>query len=573
MKHYALPLLLALTLAGCSEEPSATVAAAVDSNRPDNRELKVGLTQEFENLNAIIGQMMATIYLHKISGRTLVYMDTDANWQPQIVERIPSFDNGDAQIVMEQGRQKIRAQWRIKDDQFWGDGTPVTATDIEFSWRVGSHKNVTVGEKEVYTTVERVELDPADDKAFVFIYEKARWDFARMGSFFTLPEHLEGPVFERHADQPLGYEKNTLYVTAPTTAGLYNGPYRVSEIKLGSHLVFKRNEHWRGQPPAIEQLVFKIIPNTATLEANIRSGTIDMISVLGLKFDQAMKFEKTVLREQLPLQVNYKPSITYEHIDLQLNNPLLQDVRVRRALVHAINREELVNALFEGKQARAIHNIAPIDPWYSDDPTYVVDYPYSPRRANKLLDEAGWTLGPDNYRSRDGVRLSLQFMTTAGDKSRELVQTYLQDQWKAVGIEITIKNEPARVYFGETVRKGKYSALAMFAYISSPENSPKSTLHSKNIPRQDNQFSGQNTGGWVSEPVDRLLELLDGEFDETKRLALVQQILQHYTDQVPVIPLYYRSDISVTPNNLEGYQLPGHQFQASNNVEYWNLTE
>jgi peptide/nickel transport system substrate-binding protein len=254
-----------------------------------------------------------------------------------------------------------------------------------------------------------------------------------------------------------------------------------------------------------------------------------------------------------------------------LDNPILKDLKVRQAMIYGINRDEISKALFEGKQKPALHFNAPIDPWYTDDPKIIKIYDYSKREAAKLLDEAGWKMGPDGYRYKDGKKLSLQFMTTAGQKTRETVQTMLQSQWKALGIEITIKNEPARVFFGETTKKRAFGGLAMYAWTSSPESTPRSTLHSTNIPTEKNSWSGQNQMGWVNKKVDSLLDQLDVEFNAAKRKQLIFQIMGEYTKDAPVIPMYYRSEIAVIPANMNNYQMAAHLFYETNEAENWNL--
>ncbi|RYZ64893.1 MAG: peptide ABC transporter substrate-binding protein, partial [Proteobacteria bacterium] len=300
-------------------------------------------------------------------------------------------------------------------------------------------------------------------------------------------------------------------------------------------------------------------------------GTIDMIGTLGITMDEAVALEKKVNSEKLPYTVTFTPSVVYEHIDLNLDNPILKDLKVRKALITGLNRDDLVKALFDGKQEPAVHSISPKDPWFTKDPKDITVYPYSKREASKLLDEAGWKMGTDGYRAKDGKRLSLQFMTTAGNKARELVQVFLQDQYKQIGVEIVTKNEPARVFFGETTRKRNYGAMAMFAWVSSPENSPRSTFHSSNVPSEKNGWSGQNYMNWVNKDNDKLLEELELEFDAAKRVTLAHKIMKNYTEEVPVLPLYYRSDVSVVPKNLKGYRPTGHQFAETNNVEEWDL--
>jgi Bacterial extracellular solute-binding proteins, family 5 Middle. len=538
---------------------------------PSNNELKIGISQEFENLNPLIMSMSASTYMYRMVGRSLVVLDADAKWVTQLAKQIPTLENGAAKIIEVGGKKKVVANWEIIETAKWGDGKPVICEDLIFARKVATSNFVSVGEKEQWTQVEKIDIDPKNPKKCTFTYEKARWDFYQLAQFFPIPKHIEEPIFNKYGKQKEGYEKNSAYVRTPTNPGLYNGPYVISEVKLGSHVTFVPNKNFYGTQPNIKKIIVKLIPNTGTLEANLRSGTIDMIATLGLDFDQALAFEKKVKAENLPYIVNFTPSVTYEHIDLNLENPILKDVRVRKALVYAINREDLVKALYEGKQQTAFHNISPKDPWFTSDPKDITVYRYSKREAGKLLDEAGWKMGADGYRTKEGKRLSLVIGTTAGNKTRETVQVYLQNQWKQAGIEVLIKNEPARVFFADTTRKRKYDAMALFAWVSSPESSPRSTVFSGSIPTNANGWSGQNFMGWANKDVDTALEALDVEFNAKKRAELAHIILKNYTAEVPVIPLYYRSDISVVPTNLKNYRNTGHQFPETNTVENWSL--
>lgn len=538
---------------------------------PTNSELKIGVTQEFETLNPLIMSMSASVYMYRMVGRSLVVLSPEGKWVTQLAKEIPSIEKGSAKIIEENGKKKITAAWEIVEGAKWGDGKPVICQDFITAHKIATSPNVSVGEKEQWTQVEKIEIDAKNPKKCTFKYDKAKWDFYQLAQFFPVPTHLEGPVFEKFAKQKEGYEKNSNYVRNPTNPGLYNGPYLISEVKLGSHVSFVPNKHFYGKQPNIKKIVVKLIPNTGTLEANLRSGTIDMISVLGFEFDQALAFSKKAQAENLPFVTHFVPSVTYEHIDLKLENPILKDVRVRKALLHAIDRDGLVKALFEGKQEVAIHNLSPKDSWFTKDPKVVSTYRYSKREAGKLLDEAGWKMGADGYRYNNGKKLSLVFQTTAGNKSRELIQVYLQNQWKQAGIEVLVKNEPARVFFGDTMSKRKFEGMALFAWVSSPESSPRSTLSSKSIPNSSNGWSGQNYNGWVNSEVDKSLDNLDVEFNAKKRTELVHNIVKQYTNEVPVLPLYYRSDISVTPKNLKNYKMSGHQFYETNNVEDWAL--
>lgn len=546
--------------------------ANTSSAAPTNAELKIGMSQEFENLNPLIGTMVATTYMQYLANRSLAYLTPEGKWVPQMAKSIPSLTNGGAKLNDPKDPTKgMSSTWEILANAKWGDGKPVTCADIKFSWQAGMNDNISVGERESYNNISAITWDDKNPKKCTITMKKARWDFYKLVPT-PLPQHLEQAVYDQFSKAPQGYDQNSNYSKNPTNPGLYNGPYVVSEIKLGSHVTFTPNPHFYGKKPNIQKIIFKLIPNTGTMEANLRSGTIDMISTLGLAFDQAVAFEKKVAAEKLPYKVMFKEGTTYEHIDLNLDNPILKDIRVRKALVYAINREELTKAIFEGKQQVALHNISPVDTsWYTADPKKITLYKPSKKDAAKLLDEAGWKMGPDGFRYKDGKKLSLSFMTTAGNKTRETVQTFLQSQWKSVGVDITIKNEPARVFFAETTRKRAFPGMVMYAWVSSPESTPRSTVHSSNIPSDKNSFSGQNQPGWINAQVDKDVEQIDIEFNPAKRKALITNILKAYTEEVPVIPLYYRSEIAVIPSNLENFKIAGHQVYETNDVEKWNL--
>ncbi len=538
--------------------------------KPTNKQLTIGISQEFDTLNSIISQMGATRYMAGMFARPLTAINADWNDQCYLCVKIPTFKNGLAKKFTDKdGKEKIIATWEIHPNAKWGDGTPVTGHDFKFSWKVGTTNNISVGEREVYAQIEAITVDKTNPKRFSLKYAEAKYNFNQLHTFFIIPKHIEEAVFNKSKHEIGLYEKQTTYSSNPSNPGLYMGPYIVKDLKLSSHVVLEANPHWFGKQPKIKKIVIKYIPNTQALEANLRAGTVDMVSEMSIALDQALAIQKQAKPSDV-FKVKFREGTVYEHVDLNLRSELLKDVRVRRALVHAIDRDKLTKALFAGKQNPAIHNISRNDPYFTED---VVIYPYDIKRAAALLDEAGWKLGKDNVRAKDGKKLTLVLMTTAQNKTRELVEVFLQNQWKAVGINIEIKNEPARVFFGETVRKAKYPHMALYAWISHPGNPPKSMLHSINIPSKANGFAGQNSGGWANKKTDKLLDEVYKEFTLEGRKKKMQKVLYEYTNDVPVIPLYYRSEIAIIPKNMQGHRITAHQFYSTLAAEYWELKE
>ena len=505
--------------------------------------------------------MLAKSYVLAMARRPITGYDHDWQIVCMLCVTLPTIENGLA--VPEEtaeGKPGIAVTYELHPEATWGDGTPVTTDDVIFTWEVGKHPQSGVASNEIYRRI--LSIDRLDDKRFTVHVDRVTFTYPAAGGLDLLPAHLERPIFEA---APAEYRNRTLYDAEPTNPGLYFGPYRIVELVSGSHIALEPNPTWYGKLPSFDRIVVRVIENTAALEANLLSGAIDMISGdLGVTVDQALAFEK---RHGAKYNMTYKPGLIYEHIDLNLDNPILRDVRVRQALVHALDREALSQQLFDGRQPAADANVSPLDWVYSEE---IAKYPHDPKAAARLLDEAGWSVMKGGIRhNAQGQRLSLELGTTAGNRTRELVQQVLQSMWREAGIEVRIRNEPARVFFGETVRKRKFSAMAMFAWLSAPESVPRTTLHSEEIPSEANNWSGQNNTGYKNPEMDGLIDAIEIELDRDKRKALWQRLQKLYTEDLPVIPLYWRANSYILPKWLAGVRPTGHLGTTTLWVEEW----
>jgi peptide/nickel transport system substrate-binding protein len=529
-------------------------------DRAPKDELVIGVTQFPSTFHPNIDAMLAKTYILSMTRRPFTAYDTKWQLTAMLAAELPTIENGLA--VPEQtpdGKQGIAVTYAIRPDAVWGDGTPVTTRDVIFTWEVGRHPKSGVGNMEFYRSLYKIDVQ--DDKTFTLHFDKLTFEYNAINDFNPIPAHLD----EARFGDPVSYKNRTTFDTDTTNPGLYFGPYRITEVVSGSHVVLEPNSTWWGAKPHFRKIVVRVIENTAALEANLLSGSIDMISgELGLTVDQALAFEK---RHGERFRFVYKPGLIYEHVDLNLDNPIFGDKRVRRALVHALDRQAISQQLFAGRQPVAHTSVSPRD-WVAaeDLPTYA----YDPGKAARLLDEAGWRPGRKGIRQNGkGERLVLEIMTTAGNRTRELVQQALQSQWKQVGIDVRIRNEPARVFFGQTVTERKFSAMAMFAWISSPESVPRTTLHSSHIPTAANNFAGQNYTGFRNAELDDLIERIEVELDREKRRALWRRLQEIYVAEVPVIPLYFRANVFVLPPWLVGLEPTGHQDPTTLWVEQW----
>ncbi len=522
--------------------------------------LVIGVTQFPPTMHPNISSSLAQSYIHGMTARRFTVYDKDWKLVCMLCTQLPTLENGLAKKEpAPDGKQGIALTYTIQPEATWGDGVPVSTKDAVFTWKVGRHEKSGVGNSELYRSIHKI--DVIDDKTFILHFDKLTFDYYAINDFTLLPAHID----EENFSDPEKYKIRTAYDTDSTNKGLYFGPYVISEVVSGSHLVLTRNPTWYGKRPEFNEIVIRVIENTAALEANLLSGSLDMIAgELGLSIDQALSFEK---RHGDAYNVIYKPGLIYEHIDLNLDNPLLQDIRLRKALIYAIDRKAISERLFGGHQPVAHTSVNPLDWVYAED---VPTYAYDPDKAAKLLDEAGWSVLKQGTRhNTKGEKLTLEIMTTAGNRTRELVEQVLQSQWKAAGIDIKINNEPARVFFGQTLNERRYKALAMYAWLSSPENIPRTTLHSDSIPTADNNYAGQNHPGFKNAEMDDLLERIETELDKSKRREMWRRIQFIYAEELPVIPLYFRATPFIIPKWLHGIEPTGHQYSSSYWVENW----
>lgn len=565
MRILGITLAPALLLAGGVS--LGTLTPLAPAHAATKQELTIGISQFPSTLHPLFDAMVAKSLILSAGLRPVTVHDPD--WQPVclICTALPSFENGLAvRESRADGGKGIAATYKIKQGLRWDDGTPVTAEDMIFAWQVGKHPASGVSNGEFFAK-DIVDISTSAPDTFTVHFDKEKCDFALINDFYPLPAHLERRIFE---EDPANYKNRTLYNTKPDTKGLYFGPYRVAQMTSGASVTLAKNPQWQGTAPGFERITFKTVENSSALTAHLLSGSIDYIAgELGLTLDQALGFEKR-LKAAKPgkFNVTYKPGLTYEHIDLPLDKKPFDDIRLRKALMYGMNRAQINDVIFGGKQPVAKSNINPLDTVYSDD---VTAYPYDPAAAETLLDEAGWTKKDDGYRyNKSGEKLAIVFSTTAGNKSREMIQQAIQSDWKKIGVDAAIKNEPARVLFGTTMRERRFEGGVMYAWMSAPNNIPKTTLHSTMIPSAENNYAGQNYPGYKNAAMDKMIDDLDVTCAPDANKALWQDLQKLYADELPALPLYYRAESFFVPVWLHGLTPTGHQHPSTLWIENWS---
>ena len=534
----------------------ALTALAATARAKD--ELVIGMTQSPGTWNPLISSMLAKSLISNMTARPVTAWNAESKLVCMTCTELPTVENGKARVIdLPDGKKNMEIDVELRDLR-WGDGTPVTAKDVAFTLEVGRHPLSGVASSEGYRRI--IKFDAKDDRRFTMTIDRVTFDYNSIG-LQLLPAHIEKPIFEAN---PAEYRNKTAFDTNSTNPGLFFGPFRIVEVTPGSRIVLEQNPTWTGEKPHFKRIVVKIIENTAALEANLLSGNVDyVLGELGLSLDQVLAFEK---RHKDKYNFIYKPALIYEHIDTMLDNKLLEDLRVRQAILMAIDRKAISEKLFEGKQPVADGPISQLDPMFTPDTRH---YPYDAAQARKLLDEAGFKDIRSGVRhNAKGERLSIEIATSAGNRVRELVAQVIQSQLRQVGVDLRIKAEPMRV-FSEALNRRQFTGLAMYAWVQSPQGVPRSTLHAKEIPSAENAWSGQNYPGYRNPAMDAALDAAERELDATKRRALFADIQRIHAEDLPVLPLFFRVDPFVIPKQLKGVTPTGHLNSSTLWIEQW----
>jgi peptide/nickel transport system substrate-binding protein len=545
--------LLALLVAGCVASGAAHADAAHET-------LTIGIAQFPSSLQPNIDAEVVRAYAMGFVVRQITAFDPSWKNSCLLCTELPTLANGLARLEdRPDGKKGMAVTIKLKPDLQWGDGVPVTTKDIAFTWKLGRDPGNGFSNPNPWNRATSV--DVVDDHTAVLHLDRVRADYNQWDQI--LPEHVEGPVAAASAD----YIKNTQYNRAPLNPGLYDGPYVITSYDSGAQIVLEPNPHWTGTKPGFKRIVLRHIENTAALQANLLSGDVDMVAGegIGLTIDQVLALQK---QHPDAFHFEFKPSLTYEHIDLKKENPLLADVRVRRALLMAIDRQTMVEKLFHGQQPVATTWVNPLNPYY-DSSISVVKFDLA--GAKDLLKQAGWAPGPDGICvNAKGERLSFEFGTTSGNRLRELQEQVIQSNFKNACVEVSIKNEPARTLFGETLKKRLYTGMEMYAWSSNVTESPLRTLGTSQIPTETNNWGGANYPGFSDPRMDADIEAADSELDPAKQKVVWAEMQRIYADQLPVLPLFYRAEAHVTPLWLRGYAPTGQGDLSSFWAENWH---
>lgn len=482
------------------------------SNAPKTHHLVIADgTGDVPTLNPHLFTETTLGFISEMSQAYLVKYDAQNRPYPELVTEVPTQANGgiskDGKVIT----------WHLRHGVRWSDGAPFDADDVIFSTKaVLNPANNEVG-RDGWDLITK--MDEPDK--YTVVYHLSKPYSAYLPTFFgsaganptVLPKHILGSLPNiNHAPynaKPVGI-----------------GPFRVVSWTRGDKIELEANPYYFRGLPKLKRITYKLIPSFDTMLTLMRTGEVDLWPQISPSYIYQVKPIPNVQMEVLP--GNY-----YSHLDFNVTRPLVSDVRVRQAIRYAIDRPSIVKKITHGYgtvQDSVIPAAFPFAPKMSTTP-------YDPVKARQLLDEAGWKVGPDGVRVKNGQKLSLDFEYYTGSASADNLVEVVRQELKSIGISMVTRKSAPAVFFGPYqsggIVYGSKFDMTTFAWGALPNPDISNNFECNQIPP-----NGQNVTRYCNAELDRLLEEVKGTYDEKKQVELLSQEMAIIQRDVPTIVMY-----------------------------------
>lgn len=479
-----------------------------------------------------------------------VFYDQSFHIHPDQLTEVPLPENGD---VRDGGKTIIM---RLRHDLRWSDGQPILASDFRYWWQLDQNPDsgalITGGYDQIAS------IDTPDQYTVVLHIKRPS------GSYlfylpYAAPQHAWGQL------APIQLQNMASIYSAPQ---ITDGPYKLADYVDGQSYTMIPNPYYHSSTfhgPFLARLIYRAYSDLPALAAAVRQQQVNVSQGY-------MEYQLPALTS-LPAGVHVleTPAAAYEHLDFNNGEPLLQDVRMRRAIALAINVCGLIQSVLHAPNcARRATQVEPPPSLFYD--STIQSLPYDPASARRLLAQAGWSLNRQGLLTRNGQLFRLRLVTTADNFLRAAAAASIQRALRAVGIQVQVAFYSLNQFFGlytqgGILATGKFD-LALFAYADSPEPDDEyNTFSSSQIPTASNPDLGNYAR--VSDPIiDQALAQGRDSVVFADRLRAYHRFLERLASQFYILPLYTGLTIMTVDTTVRNI-IPSADLSASD----WNIAD
>ena len=328
------------------------------------------------------------------------------------------------------------------------------------------------------------------------------------------------------------------------------GPYVLTDFVTDEYAVFEANENYWGEQPKIKKITVKVIPDNQTRILALEKGEIDMI--FGKNMIDADAINQYTGNDKFTVSLS-DPTSTRQ-IVLNTTRDVLADKEVRQALQHATNKQTISEGIFYGLEQPADTLFAKTVPYCDID---LEPYAYDVELAQSMLDEAGWVVGADKIRERDGQKLNIDLLYNSDSVTEKAIAEYLQSEYQKIGISLNIYGEEEQSY-RDNMKAGNFDMV--FNICWGTPYDPQSSLAAMRAPVYGD-YAAQ-LGLEDKADIDQAITDILVSTDETKRQELYTFVLTRLHEDAVYIPLTYECNKAIYRSDLQGFHFTQTQYEV-----------
>ncbi|HZT06756.1 MAG TPA: ABC transporter substrate-binding protein [Chloroflexota bacterium] len=550
----------ALLLAACSAPavPSTPSSRTVAEGAPTAAPKRISLAVA-ANVPTLVDRLSAggvgvpgLTDLQKMLSPGLTVRDDQGALRPILAESAPTLENGLWTLLPDGRMQTI---WKIKTSARWQDGIPFTSEDVVFTARVDRDPEVPMRRAIGYQSVESIE---APDSQTVRVTWKQPYIQADMLFDDPLfPQHILESAFQ---DDKPGFPQLSYW----TDDFIGTGAFRLQQYVRGSHMVLQANDDYVLGRPKIDEIEVKFIPDPATLMANVLAGSVELTLGRGISLEQV-----TQLRDQWKQGGADIAFTSWLVIYPQFVNPtpaIVGDAQFRRALMHALDRQQMADSLQGGLVPVAHTFLHPREPDYAQVEDRIVKYDFDPRRAMDMIQALGYTRGADGmFQDSNGRGLSLEIRTSPEQDIQVKTLFAIADAWEHVGVA-TEPNVMAEQRIRDREYVQTFPAFLMYRQPNDP-NGLLLRLYSWQAPMPENNFVGRNHPRYRNPEFDAMIDRYYTTIPKRERTAVLGDIIHHTTDLLTMMGLFYDAEPVIIGNRLVNVAAA----KSADSTPVWNV--
>ena len=453
----------------------------------------------------------------------LWHTEPDGSFVPDLAAAVPTVENG--------GISADGLQWKVKlrKGVKWHDGTDFTSEDVKFTLELINNKNFRAATRLGHGLVQDIKTNGPNEISWKMSKGYSPY-LALLSWTFIVPKHILASATDPNA---------TAFASAPVGTG----PFKWSRRVAGQSVTLEANTNYFGDGPYVERVIWSYVPDANVLYTQFKTGQIDYAGYNGLL---AHFYKEAAALPDRKVLSGSNGQI--ECIVMNFTKPQFADKNVRKALLAGINRKAIIDVVYYGLPQQA--ESYTISTSWAFNPN-LPKQSFDVAAGSKLLEEAGWKAGSDGVRAKNGVKLEFAVATIAGNPQREQVLQLIQQDWKKMGVAMSIKTMPSAVVYGDYYTKSQFDALLLSStFGTGADPDPTQRFSSTAIPVQGG--GGQNFYQYRNAEVDRLLLIGQQTFKRNERKDAYWKIQAAIRDDLAILPICQPTVIEGTKAKLVG---------------------